>query len=123
MSVTLIDPLLVFHGQESRLFSLWDGLLVSFSEKTGFVSAVLLQALSGGVSTPTAPFTHVSLVTFERDTDCNAAFADAGILRQINGLRDVCLISPGLFAPVREVSLNGHVLTGPVRSLAVVETV
>jgi hypothetical protein len=104
MSVTLIDPLLVFKGQESRLFSLWDDLLVRFHARSGFVSAMLLEALAGSALTPVAPFSHVSLVTFAHDADCAAAFADEDVRRHINSLRDVCLISPGLFAPVREIS-------------------
>jgi hypothetical protein len=104
MSVTLIDPLLVFQGRENRLVCLWDDLLVSFRAQQGFISAVLLQAHSGAAPAPAAPFSHVSLVTFQRDTDCKAAFRDADVVSRLNRLRDVCLISPGLFAPVREVT-------------------
>jgi hypothetical protein len=106
MSLTTIDTLLVRQGEELALFALWDRLLDAFREREGFLSGTLLRALAHEHLPALAPFSHVSMLTFTETVEFADILADGEIKGRIADLRRVCLLTPGVFIPVRRLQGN-----------------
>jgi len=102
MAVVLINPFVVFEGQEETFLTLWDQTHRISRLSPGYVSVRLMKARPQQVAGQMPAFTHVNVAEWDSAQSYAMALANPALVPLAAAYAAVCTFQPALYEVIRE---------------------